>query len=142
MNSYTIQRFLNLLIVIILISQVGIIYFNSKVSFDEIQKKNISVENFSSFALTKYGITSFGSEKLNRLDQYNIFLEGNSYLENEVYKIYGKDININTKSEVSSSGMPVEVINSMGTMNANGFKNIGVEGKIYFLGESKFTFHE
>ena len=106
------------------------------------KKKNISVENFSSFALTKYGITSFGSEKLNRLDQYNIFLEGNSYLENEVYKIYGKDININTKSEVSSSGMPVEVINSMGTMNANGFKNIGVEGKIYFLGESKFTFHE
>ena len=142
MNSYIIHRFLNFLIVIILISQVGIVYFNSKVSFDEIQKKNISVENFSSFALTKYGITSFGSEKLNRLDQYNIFLEGNSYLENEVYKIYGKDININTKSEVSSSGMPVEVINSMGTMNANGFKNIGVEGKIYFLGESKFTFHE
>ena len=142
MNSYIIHRFLNFLIVIILISQVGIVYFNSKVSFDEIQKKNISVENFSSFALSKYGITSFGSEKLNRLDKYNIFLEGNSYLENDVYKIYGNDININTKSEVSSSGMPVEVINSMGTMNANGFKNIGVEGKIYFLGESKFTFHD
>ena len=142
MNSYIIHRFLNLLIVIILISQVGIIYFNSKLSFNEFQKKNISVENFSSFALTKFGITSFGSEKLNRLDEYNIFLEGNSYLENDVYKIYGNDININTKSEVSSSGMPVEVINSMGTMQANGFKNIGVEGKIYFLGESKFTFHD
>ena len=142
MNSYIIHRFLNLLIVIILISQAGIIYFNSKVSFEEIQKKNISVENFSSFALTKYGITSFGSEKLNRLDEYNIFLEGNSYLENNVYKIYGKDISINTKSEVSSSEMPVEVVNSMGIMNANGFRNIGVEGKIFFLGESKFTFHE
>ena len=142
MNSYIIYRFLNFLIVVILISQVVIIYFNSKVSFEKIQKKNISVENFSSFALSKYGITYFGSEKLNRLDEYNIFLEGNSYLENNVYKIYGKDISINTKSEVSSSDMPVEVINSMGTMNANGFRNIGVEGKIYFLGESKFTFHE
>ena len=142
MNSYIIHRFLNFLVVIILVSQVSIIFFNSKVSFEEVQKKNISVENFSSFALTKFGITSFGSEKLNRLDEYNIFLEGNSYLENDVYKIYGNDININTKSEVSSSGMPVEVINSMGTMQANGFKNIGVEGKIYFLGESKFTFHD
>ena len=142
MNSYIINRFLNLFIVIILISQVGIIYFNSIVSFEEIQKKNISIENFSSFTLSKHGITSFGSEKLNRLDEYNIFLEGNSYLENDVYKIYGKDININTKSEISSSEMPVEVVNSMGTMNANGFKNLGVEGKIYFLGESKFTFHE
>ena len=142
MNSLIISRFLNLLIVIILISQFGIIYFNSKTSFEEIQKKNISVENFSSFALSKYGITSFGSEKLNRLDEYNIFLEGSSYLENDVYQIFGKDISINTKSEVSSSEMPVEVVNSMGIMNANGFRNIGVEGKIFFLGESKFTFHE
>jgi len=142
MNSFIIHRFLNFLIVVILISQIGIIYFNSNTSFEEIQKKNISVENFSSFVLSKYGITSFGSEKLNRLDDYNIFLEGSSYLENDVYKIYGRDISINTNSEVSSSEMPVEVVNSMGTMNANGFKNIGVEGKIYFLGESKFTFHE
>ena len=142
MNSYIFLRFLNLLIAIILISQIGIIYFNSKVPFEEIQKKNISVENFSSFALSKYGITYFGSEKLNRLDEYNIFLEGNSYLENDVYKVYGKDISINTKSEVSSSEMPVEVVNSMGTMKANGFKNLVAQGKIYFLGESKFTFHE
>ena len=142
MNSFIIHRFLNFLIVVILISQIGIIYFNSNTSFEEIQKKNISVENFSSFVLSKYGITSFGSEKLNRLDEYNIFLEGSSYLENDVYKIYGRDISINTNSEVSSSEMPVEVVNSMGTMNANGFKNIGVEGKIYFLGESKFTFNE
>ena len=39
MNSLIISRFLNLLIVIILISQFGIIYFNSKTSFEEIQKK-------------------------------------------------------------------------------------------------------
>ena len=142
MNSYIIHRFLNLLIVIILISQVSIIYFDSKVSFEEIQKKNISVENFSSFALSKYGITSFGSEKLNKLDEYNIFLEGSSYLENDAYKIYGKNISINIKSEVSYSEMPVEVVNSMGTMNSNGFKNVGIEGKIYFIGESKFNFHE
>ena len=142
MNNFIIHRFFNLLIVVILISQVSIIYFNSKVSFEEIKKKNISIENFSSFALSKYGITSFGSEKLNKLDENNIFLEGSSYLENDVYKIYGKDISINTKSEVSSSEMPVEMVNSMGVMNANGFKSIGIEGKIYFLGESKFTFHE
>ena len=142
MNNFIIHRFFNLLIVVILISQVGIIYINSKVSFEEIQKKNISIENFSSFALSKYGITSFGSEKLNRLDDFNIFLEGSSYLENDAYKIYGKDISINTKSEVSSSDMPVTMVNSMGEMNANGFKNIGVKGRIFFLGESKFIFHE
>ena len=142
MSSNIFKRFSNLLILLILITQIGIIYLNSKVSFEEIQKKNISVENFSSIVLSKAGITSFGSEKLNRIDEYNIFLEGSSYLENNVYKIYGKNISINTESEVSSSEMPVEVINSMGTMNANGFKNIGTEGKIYFLGKSKFTFND
>ena len=142
MSNYFIQRLLNFIIFIILIIQISIIYYNSKVSFKNLQKKNISIENFSSIVLGKYGITSFGSEKLNKFDDYNIFLEGNSYLENNTYKIYGKNISIDTKSEVSSSEMPVEVVNSLGTMNANGFKNIGPEGKIYFLGESKFTFHE
>ena len=143
MNKYSfLKRPLNLLIFLILIAQIIIIYINSKETFEEIQKKNISIENFSSIALGKYGITSFGSEKLNKLDDDNIFLEGNSYLENKVYKIYGEDITINIKSEVSYSDRPVEVINSSGKMNSNGFKNVGVEGKIYFLGESIFTFDE
>jgi len=143
MNKYSfLTRPLNLLIFLILIAQIIIIYINSKETFEEIQKKNISIENFSSIALGKYGINSFGSEKLNKLDDDNIFLEGNSYLENKVYKIYGEDITINIKSEVSYSDRPVEVINSSGKMNSNGFKNVGVEGKIYFLGESIFTFDE
>ena len=143
MNKYIyLLRPVNLLIVLILIAQVFIIYINSKVTFDEIQKKDISIENFSSIALGKYGITTFGSEKLNKLNEDNIFLEGSSYLENKVYKIYGVDIYINTKSEVSYSDQPVEVINSSGKMNSNGFKNVGAEGKIYFLGESKFIFNE
>ena len=122
--------------------QIGIIYFNLKIAPSEIKKKNISLENFSSIVFSKYGITSFGADKLNKIDEFNIFLEGSSYLENDFYKIYGKDIIINTKTEVSSSERAVEVINSMGTMNANGFKNLGAEGKIYFTGEAIFEMHE
>ena len=136
------QKILNISIFIILLIQLIIIFFNSNSSFSNIGNKNITVENFSSIVMSKYGMTSFGSEKLIKKDENNIFLEGVAYLENDVYKIYGRDISIDIKSEVSSSEKSVEVVNSMGTMNSLGFKNIAAEGKIYFLGESKFIIHE
>lgn len=142
MNNSKIYKSINLFILFIIIIQIFIIYINSKVNFQEIQKKNMSIENFSSFVLSKYGITTIGSERLNRMSTNNIFLEGYSYLENKVYKMYGEDISIDTNLEISSSEKPVEVINSMGTMNADGFKNIGSEGRIFFIGKSKFIFHE
>ena len=61
---------------------------------------------------------------LNKFDDNNIYLEGKSYLENKEYKIYGKNILINLNEEVSNSEEPVKVINSMGTLNAKGFKNL------------------
>ena len=142
MFNSIIHKSINLLIFFILVFQIFLIYLNSKISVEEIQKKNISVENFSSFVLSRYGITSFGSQRLNKLSEYKIFLEGYSYLENDVYKIYGEDIHVDTQSEISSSEKQVEMINSMGIVKANGFKNIGSEGKIIFLGESSFKFHE
>ena len=66
------------------------------------------------------------------------FLEGKSYLENKEYKIYGEDIEIKLDEEVSSSQKPVQVINSMGTLNAQGFRNIDSENKIYFDGSVIF----
>ena len=62
---------------------------------ENFSQKNITVENFSSIVLSKSGITKIGSEKLNKIDDNNIYLEGKSYLENKEYKIYGKNISIN-----------------------------------------------
>ena len=76
------------------------------------------------------------------LNMYDIFLEGKSYLENKEYKIYGKNININLSDEVSSSDEAVEVINSMGILNAKGFKSLEYEGKIIFKGEVEFLTNE
>ena len=87
-------------------------------------------------------MTKIGSEKLNKIDDNNIYLEGVSYLENNVYKIYGKDISINMKREISFSNKSVEVVNSMGTLKAKGFKNFDSEGKIFFEGEVNFKSHE
>ena len=143
MNDYFLNKItLNTAIIIILIFQLIIIIINSNSTFSSISKKNISVENFSSIALSKYGMTSFGSEKLIKKNDNNIFLEGVAYLENDKYKIYGKDINLDIKSEVSYSEKSVEVVNSLGKMNSIGFKNFAGEGKIIFYGQSKFIFHE
>jgi len=142
MNSLKIKKILNILIFLILFIQLMIIYYNSKISPVNIQKKNITIENFSSILLSKYGVTYFGSEKLSKKDEINIFLEGLSYLENDFYKIYGKDIHLNVESEISYSDKPVKTINSMGTMKASGFKNDANIGKIYFLGDSIFNFND
>ena len=89
--------------------------------------------------LSKSGITKIGSEKLNKVDENNIYLEGKSYLENQEYKIYGKDISINLSKEISNSTESVEVLNRMGRLKAQGFKNHDYDGKIYFEGDVKFV---
>jgi len=43
---------------------------------------------------------------------------------------------------MSSSKKNVKVINSMGTLNAKGFKNFDSKGKIIFEGEVIFKSHE
>jgi len=141
MNKFF-PKILNGLIFIVIILQAIIYYLNTKPSSKVYIQKSISVENFSSIVLTKSGITKIGSKKLNKIDESNIYLEGRSYLENKDYKIYGINISIDMENEISSSNNNVEVINSMGTLNAKGFKNIDSESKIFFKGEVTFKSHD
>ena len=132
-------KILNIIIFILLGLQIFIYYLNAKSSTKVFSQKNITVENFSSIVLSKSGITKIGSEKLNKIDEDNIYLEGISYLENKEYKIYGKNISINLTKEISKSDENVEVINNMGLLKAQGFKNLDYDGKIFFEGEVEFV---
>ena len=142
MINYLSKKIINLFIICALAIQVIIFVYNQKPLTTNFSQKNITVENFSSIVLSKSGITKIGSEKLNKIDEYNIFLEGKSYLENKEYNIYGRNININLSEEVSNSDEAVEVINSMGILNAKGFKSLEYEGKIIFKGEVEFVINE
>ena len=141
MNKFF-PKILNGLIFFIISLQAIIYYQNIKPSSKVYSQKSMSVENFSSIVLTKSGITKIGSEKLNKIDENNIYLEGSSYLENKDYKIYGINISIDMENEISTSSNNVEVINSMGTLNAKGFRNVDSEGKIFFKGEVIFNSHD
>ena len=135
-------KVLNLIIFFIIVLQTFIYYLNTKSSTKVFSQKSVSVENFSSIVLSKSGMTKIGSEKLNKIDENNISLEGISYLENRKYKIYGSNILIDMENDVSSSKDDVEVINSMGILNAEGFTNIDSEGKILFKGKVTFVSHD
>ena len=135
-------KVLNLIIFFIIILQTFIYYLNTKSSTKVFSQKSVSVENFSSIVLSKSGMTKIGSEKLNKVDENNISLEGISYLENSKYKIYGSNIFINIENDVSYSNDDVEVINSMGILNAEGFTNLDSEGKILFKGKVTFISHD
>tara|TARA_B100000989_G_scaffold109920_1_gene80646 strand:+ start:1142 stop:1570 length:429 start_codon:yes stop_codon:yes gene_type:complete len=139
MINYLTKKIINVIIIIILGIQIFIYLYNQKPLTVDFIQKTITVENFSSIVLSKSGITTIGSEKLKKVDENNIFLEGNSYLENKEYKIYGKDISINLIDDISSSDEPVKVTNSMGTLKAEGFKNLDYESKIIFIGEVEFV---
>ena len=141
MNRYF-PIIINSIILIILGLQFFIYYYNTKTSTKVFSQKNISVENFSSIVFGKSGVTKIGSEKLNKIDEDNIYLEGNSYLENKEYKIYGKNISINLTKEISKSDENVEVINNMGLLKAQGFKNLDYDGKIFFEGEVEFVINK
>ena len=142
MINYLSNKILNTLIIFFLGAQCLIFFLNQKPLTKNFSQKNITVENFSSIVLSKSGITKIGSEKLNKIDEDNIYIEGDSYLENKEYKIYGKDISINLSKEISKSDENVEVINSMGLLKAQGFKNLDYDGKIFFEGEVKFVINK
>ncbi len=133
------KKKINILILCFLVFQICIFFYNKKKPYENFTKKNITVENFSSIVLSNSGITKIGSEKLNKIDDNNIFLEGKSYLENKKYKIFGKNIHVNLDKEISNSDENVKVINSMGTLKASGFKNLDTDGKIIFYGKVKFV---
>ena len=136
------KKIFNISIIFILGIQALIYFLNQKKLIKNFIQKTITVENFSSIVLSNSGITKIGSEKLNKVDDDNIFLKGKSYLENREYKIYGKDISINLTKEISNSNESVEVTNKMGVLKAKGFKNLDYDGKIIFKGEVEFVIYK
>ena len=142
MINYLSKRVIDIVIIIILISQCFIFFFNQKPLTENFTQKTISVENFSSIVLSNSGINKIGSERLKKIDENKIYLEGESYLENKEYKIYGKNISINLSKQISNSNESVKVVNKMGTLKAQGFKNHDYDGKIYFEGEVEFVINK
>jgi hypothetical protein len=142
MNKFLRENIFNFLIFLLLSIQAFMYYYDNRPSSKVFSQKRMSVENFSSIVLSKSGLTKIGSEKLNKIDEDNFFLQGKSYLENNEYKIYGEDISINLNEDISHSKKSVQVINSMGTLDAKGFRNIDSEGKIYFDGIVIFKSHD
>ena len=136
------SKIINALIIFVVGVQCFIYFLNQKPLTENFSQKPITVENFSSIVLSNSGITKIGSEKLNKIDENHIYLEGKSYLENKEYKIYGKDITIKLIEEISNSNEPVEVINKMGLLKAQGFKNYDNDGKIFFEGEVEFVINK
>ena len=142
MSKFLRENIFNILIFLLLSIQAFMYYYDNRPSSKVFSQKSMSVENFSSIVLGKSGLTKIGSEKLNKIDEDNFFLQGKSYLENNEYKIYGEDISINLNEDISHSKKSVQVINSMGTLDAKGFRNIDSEGKIYFDGIVTFKSHD
>ena len=142
MSKFLKENVFNILIFLLLSVQAFMYYYDNRPSSKVFSQKSMSVENFSSIVLSKSGLTKIGSEKLNKIDEDNFFLQGKSYLENNEYKIYGEDISINLNEDISHSKKSVQVINSMGTLDAKGFRNIDSEGKIYFDGIVIFKSHD
>ena len=136
------KKIINAFIVIIFGMQCFIYLLNQKPLTENFIQKTMTVENFSSIVLSNSGITKIGSEKFNKIDENIIYLEGKSYLENKEYKIYGKNISIDLNKEISDSNEPVEVINRIGLLKAQGFKNHDYDGKIFFEGEIEFVINK
>lgn len=142
MTNHFNKKTINVLLIIFFGIQFYIYFLNQNSLTEKFSKKSITVENFSSIVLSNSGITKIGSEKLNKIDDDNIYLEGKSFLENKDYKIYGKNISINLTEEISKSNDSVEVINRMGLLKAKGFRNLDYDGKIYFEGDVEFVINK
>ena len=65
-----------------------------------------------------------------------------SFFRKKVIDILVIIILISLSKEMSNSDNSVEVINKMGSLKAQGFKNYDYDGKILFEGEVEFVIYE
>ena len=83
MSKFLRENVFNIFIFLLISIQAFMYYYDNRPSSKVFSQKSMSVENFTSIAMSKSGLTKIGSEKLNKIDENNFFLQGKSYLENK-----------------------------------------------------------
>ena len=142
MNNFLKRVNLNLVIILLLLSQFIIFYFNSPTERTAFNNRSDSLEKFTTMISNEKGVDIITSDKMIKINDDKTLLIGNTSLKNNEYKISSQNVTVDSQNKITSSSAKTQTINHQGTLKSEGFEYDQNTDIIKFNGESEFYSNE
>jgi hypothetical protein len=142
MNNFLKRVNLNLVIIVLLLSQFIIFYFNSPTERTAFNNRSDSLEKFTTMISNEKGVDIITSDKMIKINDDKTLLIGNTSLKNNEYKISSQNVTVDSQNKITSSSDKTQTINDQGTLKSEGFEYDQNTDIIKFNGESEFYSNE
>ena len=142
MNDITKKINLNLLISLLLLSQVILIFINSPIEKIAQNYQSDSLEKFTTIISGDRSVDIISADKMVKINDNKTMLIGDTNLKNNEYEISSKNVTIDAHNKITSSVKETETTNNHGTIKSEGFKFDQEANIIKFNGKSEFKTNE
>ena len=133
---------LNLIILLLLLSQFIIFFFNPSTERTTFNYKSDSLEKFTTMILGEKGVDVITADKMIKINDDRTLLIGNTSLKNNEYEISSQNVTVDSQNKITSSSDKTQTINDQGTLKSEGFEYDQNKDIIKFNGESEFYSNE
>ena len=142
MNNITKKINLNLLISLLLLSQVILIFINSPIEKIAQNYQSDSLEKFTTIISGDRSVDIITADKMVKINDNKTMLIGDTNLKNNEYEISSKNVTIDSHNMITSSVKETKTTNSQGTIKSEGFEFDQEANIIKFNGKSEFLTNE
>ena len=138
MNNIFRKNNFNILIILLLFSQLLIIFFNSPIKKITLNYQSNSLEKFTTMISGDKGVDIIKADKMVKINENKTMLIGETSLKNNDYEIKSKNVTVDSHNKITSSVNETRTTNSQGTVKSEGFKYDQETNIIEFNGKSEF----
>ena len=142
MNNVLKKINLNILITILLLSQIILIFMNSPIEQISQNYQSNSLEKFTTMISGDKSVDIITSDKMVKINENKTMLIGDTNLKNNEYEISSKNVTIDTHNMITSSVKATKTTNNQGTIKSEGFEFDQEANIIKFNGKSEFKTNE
>tara|TARA_B110000444_G_scaffold118727_1_gene111636 strand:- start:382 stop:813 length:432 start_codon:yes stop_codon:yes gene_type:complete len=129
---------LNALIVLLLLSQIILIFINSPIEKLTQNYQSNSLEKFTTMISGDKSVDIITADKMVKINENKTMLIGDTSLKNNEYEISSKNVTIDTHNMITSSVKETKTTNNQGTIKSEGFEFDQEANIIKFNGKSEF----
>ena len=129
---------LNVLIVLLLLSQIILIFINTPIEKLTQNYQSNSLEKFTTMISGDKSVDIITADKMVKINENKTMLIGDTSLKNNEYEISSKNVTIDTHNMITSSVKETKTTNNQGTIKSEGFEFDQEANIIKFNGKSEF----
>ena len=129
---------LNVLIVLLLLSQIILIFINSPIEKLTQNYQSNSLEKFTTMISGDKSVDIITADKMVKINENKTMLIGDTSLKNNEYEISSKNVTIDNYNMITSSVKETKTTNNQGTIKSEGFEFDQEANIIKFNGKSEF----